>query len=468
MSKCVEKILVLCTDIIAITIPFILVTVGLQLGEQFAPRWFSGFPIQLDVILAVLLTVYWILFFAIFGLYKSWYNRSRVDEFFQVLKTSFFGMIVLSIVTFNIRGPLLLTVFLLGVYWIFLYLFVCAGRLGIGSFQRHLLILGIGRRQTLIVGGGALGEDLLRKIRVQPALGYEVIGFVDKDPHGEKERLNGLPFLGTYESISRLVQSSKVSDIIIAVESGSHEEILDIIDNCNGLPVNLKIVPDLYDIASGHIKTQEITGFPLIDLLPEPLLPLQQHVKRTMDIALSLAVLLFFWPMWVLIAMLIRLDTKGSIFFTQERVGKDGRIFTMIKFRSMVRDAEERTGPVWAEENDLRVTRVGRIIRKYRLDEIPQFLNILRGEMSLVGPRPERPYFVQQLRKTIPLYTKRLKVRPGVTGWAQTRHKYDSSLNDVREKLKYDLYYLRNISLMLDLKILLETVAVMIRGKGAH
>jgi exopolysaccharide biosynthesis polyprenyl glycosylphosphotransferase len=277
-----------------------------------------------------------------------------------------------------------------------------------------------------------------------------------------------LPFLGTYENISRLVASSKVSDIIIAVESGSHEEILDIIDNCNGLPVNLKIVPDLYDIASGHIKTQEITGFPLIDLLPEPLLPLQQHVKRTMDIALSLAVLLSFWPVWVLIAMLIRLDTKGSVFFTQERVGKDGKIFTMIKFRSMVRDAEERTGPVWAEENDLRVTRVGRIIRRYRLDEIPQFLNILKGEMSLVGPRPERPYFVKQLRKTIPLYTKRLKVRPGVTGWAQTRHKYDSSLNDVREKLKYDLYYLRNISLMLDLKILLETVAVMIRGKGAH
>lgn len=328
--------------------------------------------------------------------------------------------------------------------------------------------MGIGRRNTLIVGGGNTGENLLKKIRSHPAVGYEVIGFVDRNPETSKEGLDGVPYLGTYEQISRLVESSKVSDVIIAVESGPHQEILDIIDNCNGLPVNLKIVPDLYDIASGHIKTQEITGFPLIDLLPEPMPPFQQHIKRGMDIGISLSVLLFFWPAWVLIAMLIRLDTKGNIFFTQERVGKGGRVFSMIKFRSMVRDAEKRTGPVWAEKNDFRITRVGRVIRKFRLDEIPQFINILKGEMSLVGPRPERPYFVEQLKNNIPLYTKRQKIRPGLTGWAQTRHKYDSSLDDVREKMKYDLYYLRNMSLMLDIKILLETVAVMVRGKGAH
>lgn len=468
MSKFAEKILTLFSDLIGINIPFFLIYIGTRVGLRFEIQWFAKFPVELNLIIAAVLSIYWLIFFLLFGLYKSWYNRSRVDEFFQIFKSSFFGIVVLSIITLNLRGSFLLSVFLLTLYWIFLYVFVCAGRFGVRSLHRHLLVLGIGRKNTLIVGGGSRGEDLLKKIRGYPALGYEVIGFVDNNPEIKKDTLNGVPFLGTYEQISPLVSSSEVSDIIIAVESGPHQEILDIIDRCNGLPVNLKIVPDVYDIASGHIKTQEITGFPLIDLLPEPMSPSQQLIKRAMDIVISSIVLLFFWPVWVLIAMLIRLDTTGTIFFTQDRVGKDGQVFSMVKFRSMVRDAEERTGPVWAGENDFRITRVGRVIRKFRMDEIPQFINILKGEMSLIGPRPERPYFVEQFKQTIPLYTKRLKVRPGLTGWAQTRHKYDVSLDDVREKLKYDLYYLRNMSVMLDLKIILETFAVMIKGKGAH
>ncbi|MFQ6092990.1 MAG: sugar transferase [bacterium] len=468
MSKSKEKSLLLITDIVAFNLAFAVVTVGAQIGAQVEGRWFVTFPERLNGALAGALSIYWLIFFTLFGLYRSWYNQSRLDEVFQAFKVSFFGMVILSIVTFNLEAPFLLSALLLSAYWFILFTFVCTGRLGIRSFQRHLLIKGIGRRNTLIVGGGTTGGDLLKKIKGHPALGYEVIGFVDKRPDGVQNGLDGVPFLGTYEQIPHLVDTLKVSDIIVAVESGSHQEILDIIDSCNGLPVNLKIVPDLYDIVSGHVKTQEISGFPLIDLLAEPMAPLERQLKRAMDIGVSLPVLLFFWPLWALIAMLIRLDTKGSIFFTQDRVGKDGKVFVMIKFRSMVRDAEKRTGPVWAQKDDFRITRVGRVIRKFRLDEIPQFINVLKGEMSLVGPRPERPYFVEQLKDKIPLYTKRLKVRPGLTGWAQTKHKYDCSLDDVREKLKYDLYYLRNMSLMLDLKILLQTAAVMIKGKGAH
>jgi exopolysaccharide biosynthesis polyprenyl glycosylphosphotransferase len=468
MSKLTEKILTLLSDLMGINVSFFIIFMGINVGVRFGIRWFANCPVELDIVAATTLSIYWPVLFLLFGLYKSWYNCSRVDEFFQVLKSSFFGIVILSIITLNLRGSLLLSIFMLTVYWILLYVFICAGRFGVRSLHRHLLVLGIGRKNTLIVGGGAMGEDLLKKIRGHPALGYEVIGFVDRNPNAAKNGLNGVPFLGTYEQISQLVSSSGVSDIIIAVESGSHQEILDIIDRCNGLPVNLKIVPDVYDIASGHIKTQEIIGFPLIDLLPEPMSPSQQLIKRAMDIVIASIVLLFFWPVWVVIAMLVRLDTKGNVFFSQDRVGKDGKVFTMIKFRSMVRDAEKRTGPIWAGEDDFRITRVGRVLRKFRLDEIPQFLNILKGEMSLVGPRPERSYFVEQFKHKMPLYTKRLKVRPGLTGWAQTRHKYDASLDDVREKLKYDLYYLRNMSLMLDLKIIIETVGVMIKGKGAH
>jgi exopolysaccharide biosynthesis polyprenyl glycosylphosphotransferase len=171
-------------------------------------------------------------------------------------------------------------------------------------------------------------------------------------------------------------------------------------------------------------------------------------------------------PVWIIVACAIKLDSRGPVFYTQERVGKDGKRFRIIKFRSMEKDAEEDSGPVWAEKQDPRVTRIGRIIRWARLDEIPQFINVLDGNMSLVGPRPERPFFVDQLSKEIPLYKRRLKVRPGITGWAQVKHKYDESIEDVRKKVEYDLYYIENMTLRMDLKILLNTIFVVLLGKG--
>jgi len=192
----------------------------------------------------------------------------------------------------------------------------------------------------------------------------------------------------------------------------------------------------------------------------------ERRIKRGIDVVVSLLVLILGLPLWLLVALAIRLDTSGPIFYRQVRVGKNGKNFVMMKFRSMVQGAEALTGPVWAEKDDERTTRVGRLIRKLRFDEIPQFINVLRGEMSLVGPRPERPVFVEQLKQQIPLYTRRLKVQPGITGWAQIKGGYDQSLDDVKQKLQYDLFYLENMSLRMDLKILLHTVYVMLAGRG--
>lgn len=228
------------------------------------------------------------------------------------------------------------------------------------------------------------------------------------------------------------------------------------------------MVPSLTDVITGHFKTNQVYGVPLVVLLQDHMPAWEAQIKRFMDIAVSLGVLVIGAPAWVLLYAVIRLSSKGPAVFRQERIGRNGKPFVMMKFRSMYVDAETRSGPVWATENDPRITPVGRFVRKTRLDEIPQFINVLKGEMSLVGPRPERAFFIEKLRKEIPWYVRRIKMKPGITGWAQVKHKYDATIEDVKQKVLYDLYYFENMSIMLDLKIMLRTVLVVFTGKGAH
>jgi len=237
---------------------------------------------------------------------------------------------------------------------------------------------------------------------------------------------------------------------------------------CSDKNIKIKIVPDLYEILSGQARTSQIYGMPLIDIMPELMPEWERKLKRLLDIVVSIVILLLSLPIALLTAIAIKLDSEGPVFFTQERMGMNGKIFKMIKFRSMRKDAEKLTGPVWSQKNDSRVTRVGKLIRKLRIDEIPQFINVLKGDMSVVGPRPERPYFVEKLSQEIPYYKRRLKVRPGITGWAQVKHKYDESIEDVKIKLRYDLFYIENMSLRMDLKILFRTIFVVLFGKGHY
>jgi len=222
----------------------------------------------------------------------------------------------------------------------------------------------------------------------------------------------------------------------------------------------------MYDIVLGQARTNQIYGFPLIEIQPHLMSPWEQRVKRLLDIIISLIALVALLPVFILTALLIQLNSRGPVFFRQKRVGRNGKIFSLYKFRTMIKDAEKMTGPVWAEERDPRVTFVGKILRRMRIDEFPQLINVLNGDMSLVGPRPERPYFVDRLRRQMPFYTRRLKVKPGITGWAQVKAGYDTSIEDVKKKLEYDLFYIENISLRMDLKIILTTLYVMLRGKG--
>lgn len=465
MPKAIEKIFLITSDFVAIHLTYLCWIVLRQYLNCYTESGFFN-----NCLLAFILFLYWFFLFFFFGLYKSWYAQSRFDEFVTVLKTVTIGVFILFIVTFDVRVDLQSTPSISRIiiisYWFMLVFFTGLGRILLRTIQRKLLELGLGRRKTLIIGWNNKAHEIFDKIKEYPALGYDVIGFISLSPENINERYKNVSVLGYYKDIARIVEQNEVEEIIIAVKKSTPKEVIKIISRCDSLMVNLKIVPDLYDIVMGYGRTNQIYGFPLIEILPQMMPPWEQRIKRIIDVTVAFIVLIGFLPIWILVAIIIKLESPGPVLFRQKRVGKDGKNFTVYKFRSMVQDAERETGPVWAGKKDPRITFFGKIIRKLRIDEIPQFFNVLMNEMSLIGPRPERPFFVDKLKRKIPLYTRRLRMKPGITGWAQIKGGYDTSIENVKKKLEYDLFYIENVSLRMDLKILLNTIYVMLRGKG--
>ncbi|NCS81785.1 MAG: sugar transferase, partial [Ignavibacteria bacterium] len=356
--------------------------------------------------------------------------------------------------------------FLIFFYWGFFFLFVSAGRLAIRGFQRRLLINGVGRRNALLVGFNKKANEIHDEIIKHPALGIDVVGYITIDKDNFQKSYNNISVLGNVAGIPQKIDELHIQEIIIVLMKFSEDLLIEIIGKCENKNVGLKIAPDLYNILSGQARTAQLYGFPLIDINPQLMPVWEAKVKRFLDLIFALIILLLTSPLMLITAAVIKLDSKGPVLFKQERCGQNGKIFNIYKFRSMKQDAEKLTGPVWSTKDDPRITRVGKFVRKVRIDELPQMINILKGEMSLVGPRPERPFFVEKLSLEIPYYKRRLKVRPGITGWAQVKHKYDESVEDVKEKLKYDLFYIENMSLRMDFKIMFRTVFVMLFGKG--
>ena len=414
--------------------------------------------------------LYWFVIFLFFGLYRPWHAASRTDEVTTLMKAVGFGCLILFFVIFVddagvVRAKISSRMLILA-YWGIMVVTTGTGRVLFRTARRRLLAAGVGLRNALIVGWNDKARNLYDLVLLHPALGYRVIGFVKLDKRKSGVEYEGTRLLGTTDDLKSLIERHAVKDILIALESADHDKLLDVISNCNGHDVSMKILPDMYDIISGQARTNQIYGFPLIEIMPQIMQPWEQSMKRLTDICASLIVLFFSSPLWVLISIAIKMDTPGPVVYSQERVGKDGKIFKMHKFRSMRSDAEKESGPVWAPQNDNRVTKIGRFLRNSRLDEIPQFINVLDGDMSLVGPRPERPFFVEKLSKQIPLYLRRLKVRPGITGWAQIKQGYDRTIEDVKSKVRYDLFYIENMSFRMDIKIILYTFYVMLMGKG--
>ncbi|MEO8208923.1 MAG: sugar transferase [bacterium] len=412
----------------------------------------------------IVIYFYWLIIFSFSGLYQHWFVRSRFDEFSSVFKTVSAGCFILFFIIFiddYMNDAPIISRFLILIYWMLMVISVSLGRTIIRSVQRNLLEKGIGLRNTLIIGDGEKAVNLKNMVEKYHQLGYNLLGFVSLNEGINSERKN----LGSLVNIQDIIKSNNVSEILIALEANEKERLIDVIRYCTEEKVNMKILPDMYEIVSGMAKTNQIYGVPLIEVMPDIMSPAGKLTKRIIDICISVFTLLILSPILIFTALSIKIESRGSILYRQVRVGRKGEEFIMNKFRSMVENSEEY-GPEWSGENDPRITRVGKIIRKLYIDELPQMYNVLKNEMSLIGPRPERPFFVEQLKKEIPYYYKRLSIKPGITGWAQIKHKYDSSLEDVKTKIQYDFYYIENMSLKLDFKIMINTIIVILLMKG--
>jgi exopolysaccharide biosynthesis polyprenyl glycosylphosphotransferase len=348
--------------------------------------------------------------------------------------------------------------------WLLTIVLAGTGRFAHSRVQRALQARGLGGARVLIVGTGEVGQMILQKIRHLPGLGYEVMGFVDD--RSDLETTTGVPVLGRIDDLPPLIDEHSIDEVIIALPEGSHEEILTIISLCERGKVNIKVYPDVFQIMAAQVSIGDLGGLPLLTVRDIALRGWRLTLKRAVDLFGSAIGLVVISPLMLLVAALIKLDSPGSVFYAQVRMGLDARPFWVIKFRSMRADAEAETGPVWATKDDPRRTRLGAFIRRFSIDEWPQLINVLLGEMSLVGPRPERPVFVEQFKRSIPRYMDRHREKAGLTGWAQVNGlRGDTS---IAERTKYDLWYIENWSLLLDFKIILRTIFNAFTSKNAY
>ena len=323
-------------------------------------------------------------------------------------------------------------------------------------------------RRVLIIGSGNLAKKIGQDLHKRRVEGFEVVGFIDDDPEKMGAPMVKPGVIGGYGDIIKVVQDHMVDEIIVALN-----------DRRARLPMSALLECKLRGVAvvEGETFEERMTSkIPLDQLKPSWLvfsdgfksLRSRKILKRMIDLVMSLLCFVVLSPVFMITAILIKLDSKGPIFYSQQRVGESGKEFRIYKFRSMYENAEDKTGPSWAKKDDKRVTRVGRIIRKLRIDEIPQLLNVIMGDMSFVGPRPEQPYFARQLKEIVPYYEIRSVVKPGITGWAQIKYSYGASVQDAMEKLQYDIYYIKNMSPLFDLLIILRTIKVVLKGTGAR
>jgi exopolysaccharide biosynthesis polyprenyl glycosylphosphotransferase len=397
--------------------------------------------------------------FFFYRLYHLQRSGSRIDLLYTLVSATSIASVIATAMTYLIHQSVRdLTRGMILYSWALTIAFVAVGRIITARLQRLLH-----RRHPdllLVVGTGEVARMILQKTQQTPQLGYKVVGFVDGQNGGGE--ILGVPVLGARSDLVRIVREQGVHEVVIALPQASHEELLDLISTCEELRATVRIFPDLFQIIASDMSIGDLGGLPLLTVRDVALRGWKLTMKRGMDIVGSAAGLVALSPFLLFTALLIKLESRGPVFYTQVRVGLDGNPFPMLKFRSMRVDAEDNTGPVWAKRDDPRRTRLGVILRRTSIDELPQFINVLLGDMSLVGPRPERPVFVEQFKQVVPRYMERHKEKAGLTGWAQVNGlRGDTS---IVERTKYDLYYIENWSLLFDLKIILRTILNQFKG----
>jgi exopolysaccharide biosynthesis polyprenyl glycosylphosphotransferase len=459
-TKTLLNILLVLTDVAMLILAFALGYLARMSLPLFRiPDAQPDFTLYLPTLAMQIVTILTLFYFS--RMYHQPRAVSRIDMARNVIGLVTIGsLMVMSFQELFFRGSLLDPVdyprSLFFYVLFFSIVFVMGGRVMHRTLVRQLRLRGIERDNLLIVGMGKIARDLARKVKNSPELGYEIVGIVSpRSQQNVKEKISGIAVIGTAQDLPRLIDEYRVEQVIIATPDAQRGELVDLITLCQRGRVDIKVYPDMLAYIAGDLNLGELGDIPLITVRDLSLRGWKLSLKRGLDVIGSLCGLIILSPLLLMTAILIRLESPGSVFYTQERMGLDGRPFQMIKFRSMRNDAESK-GIGWTIKDDPRVTRIGRLMRRTNWDELPQLINVLIGEMSLVGPRPERPVYVQQFREHIPRYMERHREKAGMTGWAQVNGlRGDTS---IAERTSYDLWYVENWSLWLDIKIILRTI----------